>query len=209
MANRQRNIQLKIWVNEEERKLIEQKMTQLPTSQLGAYMRKMAIDGYIIYTDIKNIKQYIIYDVVVPVIKNTLSQIITGATDMIFFGEVRSTKSSWGVRGGSTKISYKDYWEGGSRSRQNNRDYRPSNRVSYDELYFESREDAANVLESMDDIVEQYGVVTVADLFDLAGVSGNGYTDQNYGWTSTNSADIFRDRDGAYRIKLLRPSPIK
>ena len=61
----------------------------------------------------------------------------------------------------------------------------------------------------MDDIVEQYGVVTVADLFDLAGVSGNGYTDQNYGWTSTNSADIFRDRDGAYRIKLLRPSPIK
>ena len=34
-------------------------MAQLPTSQLGAYMRKMAIDGYIIYTDIKNIKQYI------------------------------------------------------------------------------------------------------------------------------------------------------
>ncbi len=59
MANRQRNIQLKIWVNEEERNLIEQKMAQLPTSQLGAYIRKMAIDGYIIYTDIKNIKQYI------------------------------------------------------------------------------------------------------------------------------------------------------
>lgn len=59
MANRQRNIQLKIWVNEEERKLIEQKMAQLPTAQLGAYIRKMAIDGYIIYTDIKNIKQYI------------------------------------------------------------------------------------------------------------------------------------------------------
>ena len=59
MANRQRNIQLKIWVNEEERKLIEQKMSQLPTAQLGAYIRKMAIDGYIIYTDIKNIKQYI------------------------------------------------------------------------------------------------------------------------------------------------------
>ena len=59
MANRQRNIQLKIWVNEEERKFIEQKMAQLPTSQLGAYMRKMAIDGYIIYVDVKNIKQYI------------------------------------------------------------------------------------------------------------------------------------------------------
>lgn len=59
MANRKRNIQLKIWVNEEEKKLIEKKMSQLPTAQLGAYLRKMAIDGYIIYVDVKNIKQYI------------------------------------------------------------------------------------------------------------------------------------------------------
>ena len=34
-------------------------MAQLPTSQIGAYLRKMAIDGYIIYVDVKNIKQYI------------------------------------------------------------------------------------------------------------------------------------------------------
>ena len=58
MANRKRNIQLKIWVTEEERKLIEQKMTQLPTKQIGAYMRKMAIDGYVIYTDTTNIKEF-------------------------------------------------------------------------------------------------------------------------------------------------------
>ena len=59
MANRQRNIQLKIWVSEEERKLIEQKMSLVPTTQIGAYLRKMAIDGYIIHTDISNIKKYI------------------------------------------------------------------------------------------------------------------------------------------------------
>ena len=59
MANRQRNIQLKIWVSEEEQKLIEQKMSLVPTTQIGAYLRKMAIDGYIIHTDIANIKKYI------------------------------------------------------------------------------------------------------------------------------------------------------
>ena len=59
MANRKRNKQIIVRVTEEERELIELKMAQLPTAQLGAYMRKMAIDGYIIYTDIKNIKQYI------------------------------------------------------------------------------------------------------------------------------------------------------
>lgn len=58
MANRKRNIQLKIWVTEEERKLIEQKMSQLPTKQIGAYLRKMAIDGYVIYTDTTNIKEF-------------------------------------------------------------------------------------------------------------------------------------------------------
>ena len=56
MANRKRNIQLKIWVNEEEKKLIEHKMSLVPTNQIGAYLRKMAIDGYIIYTDTSNIK---------------------------------------------------------------------------------------------------------------------------------------------------------
>lgn len=57
MANRKRNIQLKIWVTEEERKLIEYKMSLVPTRQIGAYIRKMAIDGYIIYTDTANIKE--------------------------------------------------------------------------------------------------------------------------------------------------------
>lgn len=56
MKNRKRNIQLKIWVTDEERKLIEYKMSLVPTNQIGAYLRKMAIDGYIIYTDTKDIQ---------------------------------------------------------------------------------------------------------------------------------------------------------
>ena len=58
MPRRKRNIQLKIWVSPEEQDLINQKMAQLPTAQLGAYIRKMAIDGYIIYTDTANIKEF-------------------------------------------------------------------------------------------------------------------------------------------------------
>ncbi len=58
MQNRTRNVQIKFWVTPEERKLIEQKMAQLPTKRIGAYMRKMAIDGYIIYTDLSEIKEF-------------------------------------------------------------------------------------------------------------------------------------------------------
>lgn len=57
MPNRKRPIVLRCPVTSEERALIEQKMAQLPTQRIGAYLRKMAIDGYIIYTDTNDIKQ--------------------------------------------------------------------------------------------------------------------------------------------------------
>ena len=57
MAKRKRNIQMKFYVTEEEKRLIDEKMAQLPTRRYGAYLRKMAIDGYIIYTDTTDIKE--------------------------------------------------------------------------------------------------------------------------------------------------------
>ena len=59
MANRKRNIQMKFYVTEDEKRLIDEKMSQLPTRRYGAYLRKMAIDGYIIYTDTADIKAFI------------------------------------------------------------------------------------------------------------------------------------------------------
>ena len=58
MANRKRPIVLRCPVTAEERELIERKMAQLPTQRIGAYLRKMAIDGYIIYTDTADIKAF-------------------------------------------------------------------------------------------------------------------------------------------------------
>ena len=58
MANRKRNIQMKFYVTEDEKRLIDEKMAQLPTHRIGAYLRKMAIDGYIIYTDTTDIKAF-------------------------------------------------------------------------------------------------------------------------------------------------------
>ena len=58
MAVRKRNIQIKFYVTEEEKQLIDKKLTQLPVKRIGAYLRKMAIDGYIIYTDTTDIKAF-------------------------------------------------------------------------------------------------------------------------------------------------------
>ena len=51
MEERKRAIQLKLWVTEDEKKLIEEKMKILGTRNFGAYARKLLIDGYIIKVD--------------------------------------------------------------------------------------------------------------------------------------------------------------
>ena len=49
---------MKFYVTEEEKRIIDEKMAQLPTRRYGAYLRKMAIDGYIIYTDTTESKAF-------------------------------------------------------------------------------------------------------------------------------------------------------
>ena len=53
MAERKRNKEIHFYVTEEERKLIRRKMIESKTKNMGAYLRKMAIDGYIVNTDTK------------------------------------------------------------------------------------------------------------------------------------------------------------
>ena len=56
MANRTRNIVLRVPVTQEERALIQQKMAQLHTKNFSAYARKMLIDGYIVHMDTSDIR---------------------------------------------------------------------------------------------------------------------------------------------------------
>ena len=59
MANRKRNIQMKFYVTEDEKRLIDEKMSQLPTRRYGAYLRKMAIDGYVVKLDLPELRELV------------------------------------------------------------------------------------------------------------------------------------------------------
>ena len=51
MDGRKRTVQIKFRVTEAERDLILEKMKLVPTRNMAAYLRKIAIDGYIIQID--------------------------------------------------------------------------------------------------------------------------------------------------------------
>ena len=57
--NRTRPIQLKVRVNQQEKEIIQQKMQQLGTANMGAYLRKRAIDGYVLKLDMAEMKEMV------------------------------------------------------------------------------------------------------------------------------------------------------
>lgn len=59
MARRIRTVQLHFMVSEQERSLIDEKIEQLGTKNLGAYLRKMAVDGYVIRLDLSDIRELV------------------------------------------------------------------------------------------------------------------------------------------------------
>lgn len=148
--------------------------------------------------DISNVKSYVLMDVLVPAIKNAIVDIVTDGVNMIF-----GTGSGRKKTSGSNYVSYRDY------SRESRRDdsRTSTGRFNYDDILFPSRGEADAVLEQMDAIIEEYGYVTVADMYDMADLTAP-YTGNRYGWTSVRRAEIVRVRGGDYIIKLPKAMPI-
>ena len=59
MAKRKRDMQLNFRVSAEELAVIEQKMSQFGTSNREAYLRKMALDGYVVKLELPELKELV------------------------------------------------------------------------------------------------------------------------------------------------------
>lgn len=73
-------------------------------------------------------------------------------------------------------------------------------------VHFGSRKEAANVLNRLADILDQYGRVTVGDFYDEAGFNDLCYSNIRYGWKDIGDAYVVKVRSG-WSISL--PDPIK
>jgi hypothetical protein len=144
--------------------------------------------------DVDNVKSYILQDVLIPALKKAVSDIFTNGIDMILYGEKRN-------RAGS-KVSYRNYYDGDRRDYRERDRSRPKSGYVYDDIILATRGEAEEVLTNMEEIISMYGTASLADLYDLVGVTGD-YTSNKYGWTDIRGASIIRVRDG-YMIKLPR-----
>lgn len=153
--------------------------------------------------DINNVKSYLVMDVLIPAAKKLVTDIVKDGIDMLLYGESRPRDS----RRHGANVSYSKYYD----DRKEDRRSRPatSARFNFDDIIFEDRTEANTVLQGMYEILEEYdGMVSVGDMYDLAGVSCE-YTAYNYGWTSLRDVKPVRCYDGGYRLDLPKARPLR
>ena len=151
--------------------------------------------------DVSNVKNYILMDVIVPAAKKAISDVITNGIDMLLYGSNGRTNAN---RSTASTISYNRYY--GRDDHPRTSDPVQTSRYSYDNITLDTRGEAEEVLARMDEIIDTYKMVRVADFYDLVGVTGN-YTDNKYGWTNIRNAEPVRVRDG-YLLKMPKALPI-
>lgn len=155
--------------------------------------------------DMDSVKSYILMDVLVPAVKKAISDIVTNGIDMLLYGEAGRNKSTSSST--ASHVSYRSYYDSQNNNRRDSRQTsRPRIGYDYDDVIIDNRGEAEEVMTRMDELMETYGLVSVADFYDLVGISGN-YTDNKYGWTDIRNASIVRTRDG-YMIKLPKALPL-
>lgn len=165
--------------------------------------------------DAQSVGNYILVDVVVPAIKNTLSDAVSQGVERMLFGTTtpRSNTRRMGQSGGgagyttynrtSTSRSQDDYTPGRNRVVST----RVTAQHDFREIVLDSRGEVELVIDRLFARIDKYGSATVGDLFDLTDISGD-FTQEKYGWYKG-------DLDGAHAqpvrggYLIILPDPVE
>lgn len=155
----------------------------------------------VIFSDVseEDLRTELIFDYLVPTIKDTVVEMGKMLLDAIFYGSTSTHKKSSGSK--PYRVSYSDYYD---------KDKKPAatkaSSYNFDEITMASRADAEQVLDNLIDITREYGQASVGDFCDLVGVDNN-FTDYKYGWTDLTRTTVSRTRDG-YIINFPKPTKL-
>lgn len=157
----------------------------------------------------------VLMDVLVPALKDMASDAVTQGFERMIYGDSSpaSRRRPTSRFGTGTYTSYNRYSRPSMSQGPTPRPDEPrtlSRRSrsmhDFDEIVLETRAEAEEVLDRLFDIIDNYKVATVSDLYDLVGITG-AFTDEKYGWDDLRGTKVVRSRNG-YLVDLPRPVAI-
>lgn len=147
-------------------------------STLGKKVRRSFLSG-----DLSELKSYVVEDIIWP----GLLKAAHGAVDIAFHRDIGSYNSR------SKSVIHYD--RASDRPSGRSKDHAPSRKRDFREIIFDTRGDAEEVLTGLVDLIADYQSASVADLYDLCGVTSI-FTDNKYGWTDLSGAGVKRVSEG-------------
>lgn len=184
---------------EQKRKQERDKVEKIITGT--AKTKKKNTFGSLISEDASSVKNYIFSDVLIPALRKLVVDIVKDGIDIVIYGGTRRDKNDRG----SFRGNYVNYSRYSDRYSSRDRDIdRP--RYQPNDIILESRTDAEEVLDTLEDMIERYDDVSVAAFYELVGMPSE-HTDEKYGWTNLANARVDMVRDG-YCIRMPRVRPL-
>lgn len=171
---------------------------------LGKQFKETFVGG-----DAKSALHYVIFGVMLPAAKDTLVEAASQGFERLIFGETRSRRGMRNPAAGpSGYVSY-DQLKSAARSPMPQRQIskRARSRHDFDEIVLASRTEAEEVIDRLFDLVSRYDAATVADLYELTGLSST-HSDHKWGWTDLRGATVSRLRNSGYLLDLPEPEPL-
>lgn len=156
--------------------------------------------------DLPEIAEHLVVDVAIPAAKNAITDMVTQGIQQLLYGEVDRRRPNAGYTSYSSS-SRSSYRSSNYRPRERDREPRQQKPTSVDDLVFDTRGEAVDVIEYIAETIEQYGQVSVADLMSSVGIQPR-YTDERWGWTTTDAFELRQIREG-WLVSADRPDPIK
>lgn len=162
----------------------------------GKSLGEKFVDSFV-SEGVDDIRGYLFSDVLMPTVKKTIIDVIK----MIFYGKTS-------IPDGSTIIPYDRMSRGGRTILMGSSTVpkRTSNKT-FDDIWFENRGDVESVVDNLGAIMATYGVVSVADLFELSNQTSV-FTDNRFGWTDISAMKVVQSQ-GGYILKMPPPRPIE
>lgn len=156
--------------------------------------------------DSKSVTGHIFTTVLLPGVQRLMADAVKNGIDWLIYG----SKGGGNRPGSARNVSYQNYYNRTtntpSASPTRSTAARPG-AYSVNEITFNDRGEAEATLERMLENVDSYGMVSVADFYDMVGVK-HAFTDNKYGWKSLGDTQVVRNRDG-YSIQFPKSRPIE
>lgn len=186
----------------EEKKAVEPKKPKPVLSQKPKQIKKQKKMTDILDTDdVNSVASYVWKDVVIPNVKKLLYEMVTKGMSMLLHVDEKPKASS-----SKTNVSYSKYYDKDD-DRRNSAMVTRKAGFDYDDILYQTANDAESVLDTLYAILEQYDVVSVADLYEQSDLPNDNYMANRYGWESLKGTRVMRVRDG-YVLTLPKARPL-